>query len=178
MGSTATATAAVDDFVPPTKDPELPMESCISSEGGPSALTVSTSATSIGSSSEEYNAALNHDCDYEAVGAYFTEARIQEMKKRADEENERLNLNLGLPVDLTVFTRRDGSAATGLLQKVLRLPTRTIICLLDRLLAFVPGWLMLRFGGDAISPAAQGTCGGLGFTAWWGDTCRTEIAPT
>ncbi|KAL7528078.1 hypothetical protein ACHAXR_002254, partial [Thalassiosira sp. AJA248-18] len=68
------------------------------------------------------------------------------MNKRAEKENEGLNLNLGLPVDLTVLTRRDGNAASGLVQKGFRPPIQILIRLLDRVLAFVESPLFRLWG--------------------------------
>lgn len=67
---------------------------------------------------------------------YFSAANVERMDKIAADENKRLNLNLGMPVDLTIFTRRD-VVATGVVQKVLRPPVRTLLQLLDRLLAYI-----------------------------------------
>lgn len=67
---------------------------------------------------------------------YFSEAHIKHMNDSAEEKNTRLNLNLGMPIDLTVFTRRD-VIATGLVQKALRPPIRICIRLLDRILGVI-----------------------------------------
>ena len=74
----------------------------------------------------------NNDASVE----YFTEAHINHVNKIAAKENETLNLNLGIPVDLTVFTRRDNTDTTTI-QKVLRPPIQTFIRLLDRFLALI-----------------------------------------
>jgi hypothetical protein len=97
--------------------------------------TDSTTAISNRFSSDEDAAddgRLDHDNN---LREYFSAANVERMDKVAADENKRLNLNLGMPFDLTIFTRRD-VAATGVVQKVLRPPVRTLLRLLDRLLAY------------------------------------------
>ena len=83
----------------------------------------------------------------------FTKSHTQQMDKLAQDENKQLNLNLGLPIDLTVFTRRASSEddnvtaavasstdsiSIGVITRVLvRPPIQVIIHLLDRILALI-----------------------------------------
>ncbi|KAL3823924.1 hypothetical protein ACHAXA_007895 [Cyclostephanos tholiformis] len=94
-----------------------------------------TTISSLFSSDEDAADAsrLDHDNN---LREYFSAANVERMDKIAADENERLNLNLGMPVDLTVFTRRD-VAPTGVVQKVLRPPVRTLLRILDSLLAYI-----------------------------------------
>ena len=127
------------------------------SGGGSKLLSPSTSTTAsnsdISNSSSEYsldeevmstgdddaNHTKNNDASIH-VHEYFTEAHINHVNKIAAKENETLNLNLGIPVDLTVFTRRDSdNTDTTTMQKVLRPPIQTLIRLLDRFLALIEG---------------------------------------
>ena len=100
-------------------------------------LTTASTITMSSSDTSSNDDEGTHEEVADDVHGYFTEAHVNQANKRADEENEKLNLNLGLPVDLTVFTRRDDTSATGLVQKALRPPIRILIRLLDRLLSFI-----------------------------------------
>lgn len=81
---------------------------------------------------------------------YFTESHTRQMDKLAQDENKKLNLNLGLPIDLTVYTRRESgdtsevaaaspttNTSIGVTTRVLRPPIQFIINLLDRILSYI-----------------------------------------
>lgn len=82
---------------------------------------------------------------------YFTKSHTRQMDKLAQDENRKLNLNLGLPIDLTVYTRRESgetdvtdsppddniTAFTGIIARVLRPPIQVIIYILDRLVSYI-----------------------------------------
>jgi len=135
MSSATIAAASEDSLAPPLNASEMPKLSCdkVHFPHPPTLALATSTATTISSdeSSSDEDAADNDGQDYDTL------RESHQMNERAQKENERLNLNLGLPVDLTVFTRRDNSAANGIVQKVLRPPIQTLIRLLDRLLAFV-----------------------------------------
>ncbi len=103
----------------------------------PQASTATTSTTTISSLfSSDDDAADDGRLDHVTIREYFSAANIKRMDEIAGDENDRLNLNLGMTVDLTILTRRD-VAPTGVVHKVLRPPIRTLLRLLDRLLAFI-----------------------------------------
>ena len=142
MSSVAVAAAVASssgDAIEPSKSSQYVYfcdESVLFHHSHSSNLTPPTAITSSSESSSDEEA--NDDGQDDTIRVYFDGARIERMNKRAKEENERLNLNLGLPVDLTVFTRSDDDiTANGLVQKVLRPPIRTLLRLLDRLLSLV-----------------------------------------
>ncbi|KAL7543596.1 hypothetical protein ACHAWF_007422 [Thalassiosira exigua] len=101
-----------------------------------------------------------------------SEERVAEANRLAREENGRLNLNLGMPVDLTVLTRRDvpsaasASASAGparrVVRNVLRPPIRVLVCLLDRLLSLVENPLF-RFWSERVPLRLRQR---LTFAAW------------
>lgn len=76
---------------------------------------------------------------------YFSNAHVQQMNQRTQDENARLNLNLGMPFDLTTLTRRreavvieSGSGSSSIVQRVLlRPPIQAFIRLLDLLLIYI-----------------------------------------
>jgi acetyl esterase/lipase len=77
---------------------------------------------------------------------YFRNTQIQQMNQRTQDENARLNLNLGMPFDLTTLTRRseaviaesDGCDGSSIVQRVvLRPPIQAFIRLLDLLLTYI-----------------------------------------
>lgn len=94
-----------------------------------------------------------HNYHDKSLRQYFTKSHTQQMDKLAQDENKQLNLNLGLPIDLTVFTRRASSEddnvtaavtystdsiSIGVITRVLlRPPIQVIIHLLDRILALI-----------------------------------------
>lgn len=156
MSSSATvaADALEGGFAPPLKShddngfilhPQTSGLTCstastVATSGSESSIDEQASSAD-GDGQEEYNCTLRE---------YFTKDRTEQMNKRANEENERLNLNMGLPVDLTAFTRRDDvTTSTGIVQKVLRPPIQTLLRVLDRLLAFIESPLF-RFWGERI----------------------------
>jgi len=100
--------------------------------------TSALSSTASESSSTEDEDITNND----TVDQYFTDAHIKRVNTIASEENDKLNLNLGLPVDLTNYTRRDISP-TSIVQKVLRPPIQTFIRIFDWLLSFIEGPLFI-----------------------------------
>jgi hypothetical protein len=103
----------------------------------PQASTATASITTISSLfSSDNDAADDGRLDHDILREYFSVGNIKRMDEIAEDENTRLNLNLGIPVDLTIFTRRD-VAPTAVVQKVLRPPIRTLFRLLDCLLAFI-----------------------------------------
>jgi len=141
---------------PPSKETQLHPQSSVVT----SSTEFSSSSSSSSSDDEEETPVLvtgdNDDrehCETTSLCKYFSNATVDRMNERAREENEGLNLNLGLPVDLTLYTRRDtttgaATAATNtavaaksvsrtLAQKVLRPPIRTLLCLLDKLLSLI-----------------------------------------
>ena len=104
--------------------------------------TSALSSTASESSSTEDEDITNNNNDTTAVDQYFTDAHIKRVNTIASEENDKLNLNLGLPVDLTNYTRRDISP-TSIVQKVLRPPIQTFIRIFDWLLSFIEGPLFI-----------------------------------
>ena len=96
----------------------------------PSAVSSTASESSSSISSIDEGTSSAHLCKY------FTEERINRLNKSAQEENDALNLNLGLPVDLTNLTRRH-ITPTNILQRALRPPVQAIIRLFDVLLSFI-----------------------------------------
>lgn len=111
----------------------------------PSEMTTSTAdSPSISSNSTSSDDGSKDD----PLSEYFTEQRVKKLNKIAEEENEALNLNLGLPVDLTAYTRRN-IAPTGIIQKVLRPPILTLIRIFDWLLSWVEGPLF-HFWGNIV----------------------------
>ena len=99
-----------------------------------------SSTASESSSSTEDEGITNNDTT--SVDQYFTDAHIKRVNTIASEKNDKLNLNLGLPVDLTNYTRRDISP-TSIAQKVLRPPIQTFIRIFDWLLSFIEGPLFI-----------------------------------
>ena len=81
---------------------------------------------SSGSSDDDSTEDLLEDCN-KCLGDADTRARL---------ENERLNLNLGLPFDPTVLTRRNVSTSSALIRAIRR-PIRLVLRLLDKFLALV-----------------------------------------
>ena len=81
---------------------------------------------SSGSSDDDSTEDLLEDCN-KCLGDADTRARL---------ENERLNLNLGLPFDPTVLTRRSVSTSSALIRAIRR-PIRLVLRLLDKFLALV-----------------------------------------
>ena len=74
----------------------------------------------------------------------FEEANVRQMNERAQNENAKLNLNLGIPVDLTVLTSRSAlisaplSSITDLiLRKFARPPIQAFMHLLNCILLFI-----------------------------------------
>ena len=102
--------------------------------------TSALSSTASESSSTEDEDIINNDTT--TVDQYFTDAHVKRVNTIASEENDKLNLNLGLPVDLTNYTRRDISP-TSIVQKVLRPPIQTFIRIFDWLLSFIEGPLFI-----------------------------------
>jgi len=102
--------------------------------------TSALSSTASESSSTEDEDMTNNDTT--AVDQYFTDSHIKKVNSIASEENDKLNLNLGLPVDLTNYTRRD-IPPTSIVQKVLRPPIQTFIRIFDWLLSFIEGPLFI-----------------------------------
>ncbi|KAL9190255.1 hypothetical protein ACHAXT_007466 [Thalassiosira profunda] len=130
---------------PSEGDPASPVKPKKMAARSSSTLTSHTSCTYVGdSSSDDELSDGSHrlNAPGEARGGakvevYFSKEHVQRANRAAAAENERLNLHLGLPVDLTVLTRRDGGFATTALQKLLRLPIRAAICLVDRFLSII-----------------------------------------
>ena len=104
--------------------------------------TSALSSTASESSSTEDEDITNNNNDTTAIDQYFTDAHIKRVNTIASEENDKLNLNLGLPVDLTNYTRRHISP-TNIVQKVLRPPIQTFIRIFDWLLSFIEGPLFI-----------------------------------
>jgi len=147
----ASAAAVLEDsFKPPLKTLH-PQSSTVTSSTSTASITTNTSESSSSSIDEE--AATIGSQDYNDTTTklhddYFSDTRINQMNKRAQEENEGLHLNLGLPLDLTVFTRRDNTT-TNIVQKVLRPPIQILLRLLDRLLGFIESPLF-RFWSNRV----------------------------
>jgi acetyl esterase/lipase len=76
---------------------------------------------------------------------YFSNKQIQQMNQRTQDENARLNLNLGMPFDLTTLTRRseaviaesDGCGRSIVQRLLLRPPIQAFIRILDLLLTYI-----------------------------------------
>jgi len=76
---------------------------------------------------------------------YFSNAHVQRMNQRTQDENARLNLNLGMPFDLTTLTRRreaviaeiGGGNGSVVQRAVLRPPIQAFIRILDLLLTYI-----------------------------------------
>mmetsp|Transcript_4152 Transcript_4152/g.9130 ORF Transcript_4152/g.9130 Transcript_4152/m.9130 type:complete len:555 (-) Transcript_4152:76-1740(-) len=128
---------------------------------------LSSSTASETSTSSDEEAAHAPDDDNNNLCEYFSETRTNQMNQRAQLENEGLNLNLGLPVDLTAYARRriDTTATTtttGIVQKVLRPPIQILLRLLDRLLSLIESPLF-RFWSERIPLRVRQK---LTFLAW------------
>lgn len=104
-------------------------------------ITHSSGSSSSSSNSSTYKSnaskSSDNDVDTDSIDEYFEESYIRKVNTRAKEENERLNLNLGLPVDLTEFTRRDVNAEISVAKRAIRVPVRGLLHILDRLLSLV-----------------------------------------
>jgi len=94
--------------------------------------TVSCSSSASSSSSD------GAESSTDSIDAYFEEAYIHKVNERAKKENEQLNLNLGLPVDLTELTRRDvNTAELSVVKRAIRVPVRIMLHILHRFLSLV-----------------------------------------
>ena len=97
-----------------------------------STVTCSSSSASSNESSDVVNS------PHDSIDVYFTQDYIRKVDKRAKEENEKLNLNLGLPLDLTELTRRDvNMAELSIIKRAIRVPVRIMMHLLDRFLSLI-----------------------------------------
>ena len=139
------STTGVDDSGTPTST-DVPNTEKDSGNKLSSEMTTSTEdSPSISSNNSTSSDDGSKD---DPLSEYFTEQRVKKLNKIAEEENEALNLNLGLPVDLTSYTRRN-IAPTGIIQKVLRPPILTLIRIFDWLLSWVEGPLF-HFWGNIV----------------------------
>jgi len=147
-GAAAAAAAPTDGF--PSSKTLRPHPS--SSSSSVAATASSTASESSGSDDEAPAAGTTPRNDDDAsLREHFDEGRVDRMNRRAARENEELNLNLGLPVDLTVYARRDDddAGAAGAVQKMLRPPIRILIRLFDKLLSLIESPLF-RLWGDRV----------------------------
>ena len=132
----------------------------------PTSSTASSSSSDTGSlytddddDVVDINASDCIECDADArqdnfrdhtLRQYFTKSHTRQMDKLAQDENRKLNLNLGLPLDLTIYTRRESgdnimdvdafsttTSNTSFMTKILRPPIQVIIYLLDRILSYI-----------------------------------------
>ncbi len=103
-----------------------------------------TNSTCTVSSSNSVNVAETQRNNFDDVHGYFENEIAMKMNERAKKENSRLNLNLGIPIDLTVFTSRQPIILRGgdcsipkIVKKIIRLPIQTILYLFDRIISLV-----------------------------------------
>mmetsp|Transcript_27311 Transcript_27311/g.57480 ORF Transcript_27311/g.57480 Transcript_27311/m.57480 type:complete len:584 (-) Transcript_27311:117-1868(-) len=103
-----------------------------------------TNSTCTISSSNSVSVVETEKKNDDDVRGYFETEVAMKMNERAKKENSGLNLNLGIPIDLTVFTSRhsiniqDGDCSISkIAQKIIRLPIQTILHLFDRLFSLV-----------------------------------------
>jgi monoterpene epsilon-lactone hydrolase len=100
--------------------------------GTESTVTCSSSASSSNDSSDD------NESSTDSIDEYFDKNYIQSANTRAEKENEKLNLNLGMAVDLTELTRRDvNPAEISAVKRIIRVPVRILLNILDRLLSLV-----------------------------------------
>ena len=98
-----------------------------------STVTCSSSASSNDSSDDGVEPSTA-----DSIDEYFEDAYIQKVNARAKKENEKLNLNLGMPFDLTELTRRDvNTAEISVVKRAIRVPVRILLHILDRFLSLV-----------------------------------------
>eukprot|EP00986_Skeletonema_menzelii_P007853 scaffold3122_cov207-Skeletonema_menzelii.AAC.2 len=96
------------------------------------------STASCSSTESSNNVGDGSESSAKSIDEYFQEAYIHEVNERAKKENEQLNLNLGLPVDLTELTRRDvNTAELSVVKRAIRVPVRIMLHILDRFLSYV-----------------------------------------
>ncbi len=101
-----------------------------------STVTSSSIASSSSTASNDVNDGSESSTN--SIDEYFEEAYIHKVNERARKENEKLNLNLGLPVDLTELTRRDvNTAELSVVKRAIRVPVRIMLHILDRFLSYV-----------------------------------------
>ncbi len=155
-------TGIVDQSLPEQLPPKTPTSSTVSSadtNGSGSSCTddddddAADEAEYNGFDEDDEGDARQHNYHDKSLHQYFTKSHTQQMDKLAQDENKQLNLNLGLPIDLTVFTRRASSEddnvtavvtsstdsiSIGVITRVLlRPPIQVIIHLFDRILALI-----------------------------------------
>jgi len=100
--------------------------------------TESTVTCNSSSASSSNDSSDGNESSTDSIDEYFEEKYIQKINTRAEKENEKLNLNLGLPVDLTELTRRDvNTAEISAVKRAIRVPVRILLHILDRLLSVV-----------------------------------------
>lgn len=117
--------------------------------------TLTYAATESTVTCSESSASLNDSSDgaessTDSIHQYFEEAYIQKVNERAKKENEKLNLNLGLPVDLTELTRRDvNTAELSVVKRAIRVPVRIMLHILDWFLSYIENPLF-RFWSERV----------------------------
>src|SRR5210317_2370983 len=95
-----------DDGVIAAPTKEVRRQSALTLATTESTITCSSSGGSLSNGSDDVELSTT-----DSVDEYFDDAYTQKANERAERENARLNLNLGLPIDLIGLTRRDVSTS-------------------------------------------------------------------
>jgi acetyl esterase/lipase len=99
-----------------------------------STITCSSSGGSLSNGSDDVELLTT-----DSVDEYFDDVYIQKLNERAERENARLNLNLGLPINLTELTRRDVSTSDmNVIKRAVRSTVRFfLVHVLDKFLSMI-----------------------------------------
>ena len=99
-----------------------------------STITCSSSGGSLSNGSDDVELLTT-----DSVDEYFDDVYTQKVNERAERENARLNLNLGLPINLIELTRRDVSTSDmNVIKRAVRSTVRFfLVHILDKFLSMV-----------------------------------------
>ena len=116
----------------PTK--EVRRQSALTLATAESTITCSSSGGSLSNGSDDVEFSTT-----DSVDEYFDDVYTQKVNERAERENARLNLNLGLPINLIELTRRDVSTSDmNVIKRAVRSTVRFFLLhILDKFLSLV-----------------------------------------
>ncbi|KAL7458684.1 hypothetical protein ACHAWC_010305 [Mediolabrus comicus] len=122
-----------DDGVIAAPTKEVRRQSALTLATTDSTITCSSSGGSLSNGSDDVELSAT-----DSVDEYFDDVYTQKANERAERENARLNLNLGLPINLTELTRRDVSTSDmNVIKRAVRVPVRILLHILDKFLSMV-----------------------------------------